>query len=376
MAKPKRARLGLDSDKKVQFGLCASIVPTEPDSDLGFRAAALKGTRWDLKSTVDIRFLDGNKTLWDRVERDSKIWADLTGLTFNFIRSGNAVAPVRVAFSTSFGVQPEEFSSMIGSQARQIRSQFLPTIKLGFTNRVLADSKDTTRLIRHEFGHMMGLIHEHQNPTTKIQFNRDALIAKFAPMGWSPSMVDSQIIQRFDPSKVEATTFDPDSIMLYAFDSSVANPPTKVNYDLSDLDKKLIRRIYQVEGAEDGGTEREDTSAFKRSAAEVGIPLKIGVESDEENYEGPSFPVMWRFAVEDKKKTYVMQTVSDQPWDMILSGPNDPTKEIARDEKSSGPGPNALIEADLGKGVYYLRVLGRIRELRAAVKVRVDPKSS
>jgi hypothetical protein len=359
----------------VIFGLCSTLDPSAQGFSQGTRATFLKGTRWDLKSTLKIRFMDGSPNLWDRVERDAKIWADLTGLTFQFIRPPDTQsAPVRVAFTTALGVRPEEFSSSVGTQALQV-SQFLPTIKLGFTPRVLADQRDTTRLILHEFGHMMGLIHEHQNPDANIQFDRNALLAVFGPLGWDAGMIDRNIIQRFDPSLVVATPFDRQSVMLYAFDSRVARPPTQVSYELSENDKRLIRQIYEAQGADPTSTTGPPAST-SRPTSQLGIPLSIGTPSEEEFYTGnPANAVFFQFQVKEKK-TYVMQTLSTQTWVMALLGPDDPLTQIAIDEHSRGEGGNAKIEAELSPGVYFLKVVGRRRDEPGSFRARVDPKSS
>jgi hypothetical protein len=351
------------------YGLCAtldSVNPINQPSGAEARGLFLKGKRWDLGQTVLIRFLDGTNDLRNLVETHAKEWADLTGLTFKFLGpSDNVQSDVRVAFTPALGVGTEEFSSLIGTDARRA-NQFTPTVKLGFTPRLLPDAKEVKRLILHELGHMLGLIHEHQSPKATFTFNRDALIREFAKLGWTPQMVESNIIARFDPSQVVATEFDPNSIMLYAFDSRFASPPTHTNASISKIDGELIQRIYE----RPGGPPVPGTGGTTSPITDPGTPLTIGTPSDEEFYI-PVNPLLFHFKVA-QAGAYVMQTVSEQPWAMSLLGPNSPEKEIDKDEKSNGPGPNALIRATLNPGTYFLRVTARIRDQPGTFRVKVE----
>ena len=69
----------------------------------------------------------------------------------------------------------------------------------------------------HEFGHVLGLIHENQNPNAKLPWDRDAVFRQMAgpPNFWSRATVERSILA---PEKISGyRAFDPDSIMMFPF---------------------------------------------------------------------------------------------------------------------------------------------------------------
>lgn len=106
----------------------------------------------------------------------------------------------------------------------------------------------------HEFGHMLGMIHEHQNPHgQKIKWD-DAQVFKWAKstQGWSEKMTEQNIIDRYDISSINGSDFDPQSIMLYFFPGSLTtnNKGTHQNLELSGLDVEWISKMYPKQGGE------------------------------------------------------------------------------------------------------------------------------
>lgn len=344
------------------LGLCSAVEMDRPPATPGARAVFQTSSRWDLGSTLVIRFLDGGSDLHGLVEQHARQWAPLTGLTFQFI-GPNDVKPshVRVAFTAGQGVRAEEFSSLIGRDAL-IDRMGRPTVKLGFTPRVLQDPKDARRLILHEFGHAIGLLHEHQNPAARIRFNAGALVQEYAKFGWTPAMVQSNIIDRLNPAAVEHTAFDDKSVMLYAFDSRFATPETRTNTEISALDKQLVRKMYEVDGP-------IEPVGDASTQPEPGLALTLGTPSDEVFYF-PVHPIFFHFKA-DAKADYVAQTISTQPWTMTLLGPGKLDKVVAVDEVNSGTGPNAEIRKTLNPGTYFLKVEAQIKNLRGSLRVRV-----
>ena len=74
----------------------------------------------------------------------------------------------------------------------------------------------------HEFGHALGLGHEHQSPNqNKIQWNVDKLYEwARKTQGWNKDKVVSQILTTYDRTLIDvpnSTVYDPDSVMLYTY---------------------------------------------------------------------------------------------------------------------------------------------------------------
>lgn len=104
----------------------------------------------------------------------------------------------------------------------------------------------------HEFGHVLGMIHEHQNPSgQQIMWNEKKVIewAKDS-QGWSEETTRENIINKYDKNSINGSTFDPLSIMLYFFsaDLTTNNIGTQQNFRLSGEDVLWIHQIYPKDG--------------------------------------------------------------------------------------------------------------------------------
>jgi hypothetical protein len=108
--------------------------------------------------------------------------------------------------------------------------------------------------IRHEFGHALGLDHEHQSPRSVCEkdFNWPAIYEKTSkgPEPWTKEMVDQNFRVILDPDAI-ATKYDPKSVMKYSFPAEFfvngekspcyTGPP---NDDISKFDRALLAYMY------------------------------------------------------------------------------------------------------------------------------------
>lgn len=102
----------------------------------------------------------------------------------------------------------------------------------------------------HEFGHALGLDHEHQNPGVAIQWNRAAVIADMAKQGWTPEMCEQNIFTRYgsEYACVGDPSFNKESIMLYPTPRSwtLDGFSSGTNADISERDRSCILGIYRT----------------------------------------------------------------------------------------------------------------------------------
>jgi hypothetical protein len=93
---------------------------------------------------------------------------------------------------------------------------------------------------------MLGAVHEHQQPSSPLVWDKPAVIQDHAGI-WNAKKVDSQIFKKYEYDKVSATTFDPLSVMLYPIKKSwIKNKDLvfKSNTEPSDLDKRAMSAVY------------------------------------------------------------------------------------------------------------------------------------
>ncbi len=103
-------------------------------------------------------------------------------------------------------------------------------------------------MVLHEFGHTLGLIHEHQNPSRPINWNRAAVIADLSgpPNNWDAETIENNIFKRYDPGELSSTPTDPESIMMYPIPAAWTTDGFSVglNEDLSTTDRDFIKGAY------------------------------------------------------------------------------------------------------------------------------------
>ncbi|HEY8653376.1 MAG TPA: M12 family metallopeptidase, partial [Dermatophilaceae bacterium] len=134
------------------------------------RAIAPRGKSWLNGSTLRVRFMGGSAAEQATARKQALWWADYANITFDF---GNAPdAEIRVTFDTNDGAW-----STIGTDSHTV----LPnqaTMNLGFLDGGTAG---------HEFGHAIGLAHEHSSPAGGIQWNEPVVLAALAgpPNYWN-----------------------------------------------------------------------------------------------------------------------------------------------------------------------------------------------
>lgn len=180
------------------------------------------------------------------VQTYSKRWEAYCTIRFTFDPHGKR--DIRVGFG------PEDGNwSVLGKKAQLVPTDEL-TMNLQFDDDTDDDTLQQTTL--HEFGHVLGCIHEHQSPSSPIKWKEQTVIDYYAlaPNFWDEATVRLNVLSMFTetPEQYISSSFDPFSIMLYAFEPSfmenpdcLGNPPnTNDNTDLSILDKRTIAEMY------------------------------------------------------------------------------------------------------------------------------------
>lgn len=198
----------------------AEVKEKEPDK---FRSDASK--LWSSGVTLRIGFIGGTAAQRELVKRVAPEWTRFANLTFEFVESGPT--EIRVGFESGHGSW-----SYLGTDALGLPKNS-PTMNL--------DPADQ-RNVLHEFGHVLGLIEELQNPKARIPWNKERVYRDLSSM--SRDEVDRLYFSLPDYSPGERE-FDPKSVMTHAV------PPewvkgTKIpgGDELSASDKQLASQLY------------------------------------------------------------------------------------------------------------------------------------
>jgi hypothetical protein len=280
---------------------------------------------WINGSTLRVRFIGGTPNQRALVREQAQWWTEHANLTFDF--NDAPAAEIRIAFDPHDGAW-----SYVGTDCQSIPLN-QPKMNLGFM-----DGGTTA----HEFGHAIGLGHEHQNPAGGIEWNEEVVIRDLGgpPNNWTPEQVRHNVLEKYAVDQIRGTTFDPNSIMLYAFPARWTKNgiATDANEVLSALDKAFIASAEAYPRTPIGAVELGVNAA-------TGTPAAIGVPGEEDLF---SFTVAaaGRHIIETGGQTDVV---------MKLFGPNSQTLLIAEDD-DGGVGLNSRITADLIPGRYFVQI--------------------
>jgi serralysin len=202
------------------------------------RAGLWLASRWIPGATITISFLDGDPALHARVASVAQQWVapGRANLFFDF-RTDTRKTHIRISFAQ------EGSWSVLGNTCLRIPDGE-PTMNFGWL-KAESSSAELERVVLHEFGHALGLVHEHQLPAAGIQWDKPAVYADLEPK-WSREKIDRNLFATVDPAEAAMTNLDPQSIMLYPIKKgwTLNGFSSGLNGRLSPVDLAFIRNIY------------------------------------------------------------------------------------------------------------------------------------
>lgn len=228
------------------------------------RSVISKLVLWSAGSKLTVCFYGGSPAVREKIARLAARWT----------------ADPEVTISLDFGAAPE-FRSCSG---QRLQNGKFEDIRISFAHEIaghwsevgidshrrgldgapsmnlqgfdLIDPSHTYSdyVVIHEFGHALGLEHEHQSPGTTCESEFDLKKVK-DKLKWDDAMIMRNFkVLEANSRKFEWSAFDPLSIMMYSLDSEYfkkdIQPLCQVaqNQDLSNEDKRAMRRAYARKG--------------------------------------------------------------------------------------------------------------------------------
>lgn len=200
-------------------------------------AAADSRRLWPKGSILRVRFLEGDPAVHKRIQPIVEQWSQVANIKFQF--GNDPKSEIRISFDPRSGSW-----SYLGVDSVLPQLMGKPSLNLGWLKPTTAQT-EYNRVVLHEFGHALGLIHEHLSPAVTIPWDEAKVIAYYKrTQGWSEAYIRFNVLTKTPVDKY--TRFDPKSIMLYAVDKSLTTNgfSTGWNTELSELDKSFIAQCY------------------------------------------------------------------------------------------------------------------------------------
>ena len=191
---------------------------------------------------LTISFLGGKKEQHDLVKMHAPSWTGPGRANVKFHFRSDDAGLIRISFNKNGGNW-----SKIGRQALKTQDS-APTMNLADADPAVCSPEEIRSIVLHEFGHALGLRHEHQHPEAGIPWSKPAATNYFMARGLLEPEINEQIFKTYRVTYAKRTEqVDLKSIMIYPIPAEITDGifEVKLNSDLSNNDKLFVERYYK-----------------------------------------------------------------------------------------------------------------------------------
>src|SRR5690606_5842579 len=155
---------------------------------------------WSHGHQITVKFIDHHPLFEAKVKKYAPEWGNYGHIRFRFVDTGQADIRIRFQFGkgswTLIGTQSKQFSVDLKTGASVYHTEGTSMNFGWFTEET--DEYEFKRTILHEFGHALGLFHEHLNPNANIKWNKAKVYAYYMQTrGWTREQVDINILNKY-----------------------------------------------------------------------------------------------------------------------------------------------------------------------------------
>ncbi|MEX5591493.1 M12 family metallopeptidase [Pseudomonas orientalis] len=201
------------------------------------RGVAMPDKLWPQHSVLTISRLNMTQEQKDLVKHNINKWAPHTNLYFKFIDSPDGDIRITVDNDTGPGW------SKLGIDAKTLPLS-APTMGISFTR----SDASIAATIQHEFGHALGLKHEHQHPDRTLDLNRDYIYDEHEERGNSamrPIRISSGLFPATWYRPLQTMMTNPSCTMAFLPQDSTVAPPSRVTSNCLKTIKRSCSRFIQ-----------------------------------------------------------------------------------------------------------------------------------